>query len=66
MYSHFISFILFLSVGMTALFFGYYTEFIGIPEDIRMWLQAFAILTILLSLVGALKSTNNLLRTTFS
>lgn len=52
---------------MTALFFGYDKNFMKFNsrEDIRMWLQAVAIITILLSLIGALKASYNLIRTAF-
>lgn len=56
------------SVGMTCLYYGYdknYMKFNSRP-DIRMWLQALTIITILLSLIGALRSTLNFVRSIFN
>lgn len=46
---------------MVALFFGFDKKYMikNSQEDIRMWLQAVAIITIILSLVGALKKMKN-------
>lgn len=53
--------------GMTALHFGYDRKYMikNSREDIRMWLQIFAIITIVLSLVGALRTLFNQLRVIF-
>lgn len=44
---------------MVTLFYGYDKGFMkeNSRDDIRMWLQALAIITIVLSLIGALRST---------
>lgn len=53
--------------GMTALHFGYDRKYMikNSREDIRMWLQIFAIITIVLSIVGALRSLLKQLRIVF-
>lgn len=53
--------------GMIALYFGYDKGFMkeNSRDDIRMWLQALAIITILLSLIGALRSTLKFIRAIF-
>lgn len=52
---------------MTALYFGYDKNFMkkNSREDIRMWLQILAIITIILSLVGALRTLMNQIRVVF-
>lgn len=52
---------------MVALNYGYDKGFMreNSRDDIRMWLQAFAIITILLSLIGALRSTLKFTRAIF-
>ncbi|XP_031624356.1 cytochrome b561 domain-containing protein 2-like [Contarinia nasturtii] len=54
-------------LGMTSLYFGYDKGFMKLNsrEDIRLWLQALAIITILLSLVGAIRSSLHLIRVAF-
>ncbi|XP_055300560.1 transmembrane reductase CYB561D2-like isoform X2 [Sitodiplosis mosellana] len=54
-------------LGMVALYFGYDKGFMekNSREDIRMWLQALAIITIILSLIGALRSTLKFTRAVF-
>lgn len=45
-------------VGMVTLFLGYeyHFFFVGTPTEARMWCQAVAIITVLLSLLGATRS----------
>lgn len=52
---------------MTALYFGYDKGYMKTRsrDDIRMWLQIVAIITIVLSLVGALRSLYRQFRATF-
>lgn len=52
---------------MVALYYGYDKGFMrgNSRADIRMWLQALAIITIFLSLIGALRSSLNLVRVAF-
>lgn len=52
---------------MTALYYGYDKGFMrrAATNDIRMWLQALAIITIVLSLIGALRSTLKFTRVVF-
>lgn len=52
---------------MSALYYGYDIEYMksNSRKDIRMWLQVFCIVTIILTLIGALRSTLNHIRTAF-
>lgn len=52
---------------MTALHFGYDRKYMikNSREEIRIWLQIFTIITIVLSLVGALRSLLKHLRIVF-
>lgn len=52
---------------MVTLYFGYDKRFMQANSraDIRMWLQAAAIITILLTLIGALRSILKFVRTVF-
>lgn len=52
---------------MTALHFGYDRKYMikNSRADIRIWLQMFAIITIVLSIVGALRSLLKQLRIVF-
>lgn len=59
--------ILCFRTGMVSLWFGYDKGWMRANSraDIRMWLQAVAIITILLSLIGALRANLNLMKTAF-
>lgn len=52
---------------MVALYFGYDKKYMihNSREDIRMWLQALAVITIVLSLIGALRTLLNQMRILF-
>lgn len=54
-------------LGMVALYFGYNKGFMkeNSRDDIRMWLQTFAIITIILTLFGALRSALKFIRLVF-
>lgn len=57
--------LLYLNLGMVSLWFGYDKKFMeqNSREDIRMWLQALAIITIVLSLIGAVRANLCLMKT---
>lgn len=50
---------------MTALYFGYDKGYAvqRSPPDVRAWLQVLAIITVILSLIGALRSLSHQFRT---
>lgn len=51
--------------GMVALFFGYDRKYMikNSQEGVRMWLQALAIITIILSLIGAMRTLKHYTKT---
>lgn len=52
---------------MTTLYFGYDKRYMikNSREDVRMWLQALVVITIALSLIGAVRSLVNQVRIVF-
>lgn len=61
-------FVVLSTTGMVSLYLGYDKNYMikNSREDIRMWLQAIAIITIILTLIGALRSALNFIRILFT